>query len=86
MVDIVIIIGLIVMSFLFGRFSHLIPLSIFQRSLQNTSKAQKKKIGKYSQSFYKNNQLEHTKLILCARKDLKMGRGKLAAQAWYDMI
>ena len=84
--DIVVIIGLVIMSFLFGRFSHLIPLTFFQRSLQNTSKVQQKKIGKYSSSFYKDNRLEHTKLILCARKDLKMGRGKLAAQCWYDMI
>ena len=79
--DIVVIIGLVIMSFLFGRFSHLIPLTFFQKSLQNTSRAQKKNIGIYSSSFYKDKQLEHTKLILCARKDLKMGRGNLLLNA-----
>merc|ERR1712154_249321 len=63
-----------------GRFAHLIPLSFFQRSLKNTANASGKTPGKYSAKFYKDNTLEHTKLILCARRDLGMGKGKLAAQ------
>ena len=82
LIDILVLFGLIIMSFLLGRFSHLIPLSFFQRSLKNTAKASGKETGKYSSKYYKDNRLEHTKLILCARKDLKMGRGKLAAQCW----
>merc|ERR1719499_279272 len=78
--DILVVIGLIVMSYLFGRFSHLIPLSFFQRSLPNTAKASGNSVGLYSSKFYKNNQLEHTKLVLCARSDLKMKTGKIAAQ------
>eukprot|EP01084_Bolivina_argentea_P095308 171374_1 len=84
--DVIVIIGILIMSFLFGRFSHLIPLTFFQRSLQNTAKHSGKTIGKYSSEYYKNNKLEHTKLILCARKDLKMGRGKLAAQCCHATL
>eukprot|EP00483_Globobulimina_turgida_P006784 UN06796 len=80
--DLLIIIGLLLMSFLFGRFSHLIPFTFFQRSLKNTAKQS----GKYSSQYYKDNRLEHTKLILCARKDLKMGRGKLAAQCCHATL
>eukprot|EP01084_Bolivina_argentea_P184931 318937_1 len=84
--DIIVLVGLIIMSFLFGRFSHLIPFKPFQTAIQNIKHQKTKRIknttkpGKYSSQFYKNNQLENTKLILCVRKDLKMGRGKIAAQ------
>ena len=61
--EFIIIFGLIVMSYLFGRFSHLIPLSFFQKSLKNTSKTYGKTTGKYSSDYYKNNKLEHTKLV-----------------------
>mmetsp|Transcript_24503 Transcript_24503/g.39544 ORF Transcript_24503/g.39544 Transcript_24503/m.39544 type:complete len:180 (-) Transcript_24503:31-570(-) len=77
---------LMALSYLFGRFSHLIPVSIFQRTLKNTSKSSGKRMGKYSSEYYKNNKLEHTKLILCARNDLKMGKGKLAAQCCHATL
>ncbi len=39
----------------------------------------------YSSKFFANG-MTHTKLVLCARKDLKMGKGKLAAQCSHASI
>mmetsp|Transcript_20002 Transcript_20002/g.31770 ORF Transcript_20002/g.31770 Transcript_20002/m.31770 type:complete len:180 (+) Transcript_20002:52-591(+) len=84
--ELTLMVPLMVISYLFGRFSHLIPVTFFQRSLKNTEKASGAKTGKYSCTYYKNNRLEHTKLILCARNDLKMGKGKLAAQCCHATL
>ena len=42
--------------------------------------------GKWSTKFYKNNNMEHTKMILCARTDLGMKKGKIAAQCCHACL
>lgn len=74
--------SLLCFSFMLGRFSHRIPLRCCRLrngySIHKSSNAKKK--GRYSSKFYANNNLEHTKLVLCVRRDLNMGKGKIAAQ------
>jgi len=67
-------VGLLVGSFVLGRLSHHISIPICCRRIKNEN------FGKYSKHFYPNGTIQHTKLVLCARKDIKMGNGKLAAQ------